>query len=350
MEDLQGHNYTLSDIQKYHAGELSSQEKHALEKAALNDPFLADALEGYAFSSNPQSELDNLKHKLNKRVGEKKTGAIFFYWPWIRIAALLVVMAGCGWFLFHIFSSGGRQVALNQSPVLTNKSTDSLSKKILSTPDSVVQHSADNTDFQEQKSSPHVTKKMNSMLLPRKKITATGISDDTQTVTKPILSKTEEFNTEESGKSESLPMAQKQPLTKDALQQKPGDTIRNVNVTLKPVAIPLQEIVIGNGNPKKKNTSIHPVMIDTIEPDMSFSEYDEYITSHQDELSSNPVDGDVELTFYINKNGQPVNISVAKSLCEQCDEEAIRLLKEGPKWKHKGNKKGRIAFRFTGNK
>jgi hypothetical protein len=36
----------------------------------------------------------------------------------------------------------------------------------------------------------------------------------------------------------------------------------------------------------------------------------------------------------------PVNIKVLKSLCERCDQEAIRLVKEGPRWKRK---KGRTT-------
>jgi TonB family protein len=46
---------------------------------------------------------------------------------------------------------------------------------------------------------------------------------------------------------------------------------------------------------------------------------------------------DVELSFDIDKTGQPINIKVTRSSqCKECDDEAIRLLKEGPKWKRKG--------------
>ena len=40
--------FTAADIEKYHKGLLSAKEKNALEKASLDDPFLADALEGYS--------------------------------------------------------------------------------------------------------------------------------------------------------------------------------------------------------------------------------------------------------------------------------------------------------------
>lgn len=39
--------YTAADIEKYLSGEMSPADRHALEKAALDDPFLSEALEGY---------------------------------------------------------------------------------------------------------------------------------------------------------------------------------------------------------------------------------------------------------------------------------------------------------------
>ena len=42
-----------SRIEKYFLGELSGAEMNALEKEALSDPFLAEAMEGMEFSSNP---------------------------------------------------------------------------------------------------------------------------------------------------------------------------------------------------------------------------------------------------------------------------------------------------------
>jgi hypothetical protein len=39
--------YTAKDIEQYLAGNLSPRQMHALEKAALDDPFLAEAMEGY---------------------------------------------------------------------------------------------------------------------------------------------------------------------------------------------------------------------------------------------------------------------------------------------------------------
>jgi hypothetical protein len=43
-EEMENGEFTLSDIEKYWKGELSSGQMHALEKASLNDPMLADVL------------------------------------------------------------------------------------------------------------------------------------------------------------------------------------------------------------------------------------------------------------------------------------------------------------------
>jgi hypothetical protein len=59
MSDHKEHisHYTAADLQRYVQGKLSAREMHAMEKAALDDPFLADAMEGMqqAFTENEES-------------------------------------------------------------------------------------------------------------------------------------------------------------------------------------------------------------------------------------------------------------------------------------------------------
>jgi hypothetical protein len=62
-------NFTAVDIEKYHKGLLSAKEMHDLEKAALDDPFLADALEGYAVAGvNAEADINELKKDLGKEL------------------------------------------------------------------------------------------------------------------------------------------------------------------------------------------------------------------------------------------------------------------------------------------
>ncbi len=102
MSDNNNHiTYSAADIEKYWKGQLSAAEQHAMEKAALEDPFLADAMEGYELSaaSNPAviaADITELEKRLAERVAEKKKAAVIPF-GWWQIAAMLVVIAGAGW-------------------------------------------------------------------------------------------------------------------------------------------------------------------------------------------------------------------------------------------------------------
>ncbi|WP_276368593.1 TonB family protein [Chryseolinea sp. H1M3-3] len=81
-----------NDIDKYLKGELTPAQMHALEKKALDDPFLADALEGFQ-QLPPEdfaADIKALEASLNKRVHKGNNHK----WVWLgRIAAGLLLMA-----------------------------------------------------------------------------------------------------------------------------------------------------------------------------------------------------------------------------------------------------------------
>jgi TonB family protein len=56
--------------------------------------------------------------------------------------------------------------------------------------------------------------------------------------------------------------------------------------------------------------------------------------------------GKVVLSFNINKRGRPEDISVLKSTCKGCEEQAIRLLANGPDWAGKKNVQGTVEINF----
>src|SRR4029078_882356 len=90
--------YTAADIEKYHKGSLTPKEMNELEKAALDDPFLADALEGYAATAaNIPSDLSELKKKLEERVSDTKVISIApsaSAFKWWKVAAAVVILGG----------------------------------------------------------------------------------------------------------------------------------------------------------------------------------------------------------------------------------------------------------------
>ncbi|HET9431452.1 MAG TPA: hypothetical protein VFO70_09760, partial [Chitinophagaceae bacterium] len=105
---------------------LSPSERHALEKAALDDPFLADALEGYGVPGvQKDADLIELNARLAKRTGEKvippaKGGKSSFLW-W-RAAALLVLIAGGALLVYRIgVKSGDYEIAQAPAKIQAEK-------------------------------------------------------------------------------------------------------------------------------------------------------------------------------------------------------------------------------------
>lgn len=87
------------------------------------------------------------------------------------------------------------------------------------------------------------------------------------------------------------------------------------------------------------------------EPEDGWDNYDSYLVNNltvpDDVKGKQSGGGQVEVSFEVNKYGEPINIKVTKSLCARCDQEAIRLIKEGPKWRRKArNGKTTVAISF----
>jgi lysophospholipase L1-like esterase len=81
-------------IRQYLAGELDDKAMHALERQALDDPFLAEALEGYAGHEPDQSaQLAELQQRLEQRVEQAEKGKLrLLYYRWASAAAILVIL------------------------------------------------------------------------------------------------------------------------------------------------------------------------------------------------------------------------------------------------------------------
>src|SRR6478735_1007283 len=120
MTDLEG------DIEKYRKGELTSAEMHALEKKALHDPFLAEALEGLESISPEELTLDI--NEINQKLLSQKKRVTWFT-P-LRIAAGIILLVGSVFLLYNI-NKPGEQLAQTEEPKINDAAPieDSLAKK-----------------------------------------------------------------------------------------------------------------------------------------------------------------------------------------------------------------------------
>lgn len=82
-----------NDITRYIKGEMTPAERHALEKKALSDPFLADALEGAqeVKDTNFLEDVRFLHETIDKKSNEKSSESSLWTWS-LRIAAGLLLL------------------------------------------------------------------------------------------------------------------------------------------------------------------------------------------------------------------------------------------------------------------
>lgn len=114
------------DIEKYLKGELSPAERNALERKALYDPFLADALEG-AEQITPNDFVADIS-SLQSKIGSKKPVTTWM-WP-ARIAASLAIVATASFIVWIVMQpeETGSNVALQNKPApAATPATDSIS-------------------------------------------------------------------------------------------------------------------------------------------------------------------------------------------------------------------------------
>lgn len=108
------------DIERYLRGELSSEEMHALEREALNDPFLAEALEGVeqAGPDNFLYDLHTIRRSVHDRLRSKsrKKNNVVRIWAWSgAIAATLLLIAVSGFIVLTLIrEQAARQRAMRE--------------------------------------------------------------------------------------------------------------------------------------------------------------------------------------------------------------------------------------------
>ena len=123
--------YTANDIEAYYSGKLPPSRMHAMEKDALDDHFLAEAMEGY--EAMKAVNLDPQLLALHRHFEEEKEAAKIIPLTrsgntWWRVAAAILII-GCGatltWILSNKKTGSGSNSEITQqlSPPITVPAT-----------------------------------------------------------------------------------------------------------------------------------------------------------------------------------------------------------------------------------
>ena len=136
------------------------------------------------------------------------------------------------------------------------------------------------------------------------------------------------------------------------------DTSRTMLIAMNENKQTLNEVVVvGYGAKKnKKSTTLGSVVkVEeqaekeiTPQPVIGKRSYQKYLKENlvrPTDDNCKDIKGKVVLSFFVDEEGKPQNITVIHGLCEFADKEAIRLVKEGPKWTS-GKLPARVTVRF----
>ena len=383
--------FSAAEIERYHSGQMSAAERHALEKAALDDPFLADALEGYTFTATPAEDIRILQERLQKRTSKKGLVVWLGQNTWARAAVLLLFAGVAGWLLLHsdlqkekTIAGGAPETrtvtppaekvqppAVTDSITFQNKSTEENAP--VTTNSALNTERADRPEQEVKRPTQQLTKSIPQKEPSAQKRTEGELVRAPEPTTRDLVTgqqKEENLAQRRARSTNSGPFLNNRNFSNDIaskniqadsnalamhLQDKVAgvevtkDSVKNLNIVLKPLEGSMNEVVVVGYGAKNKKSERLQGRIEESEPAEGWGNFNDYVAQNlvePQELREKAISGEVELSFEVNKEGEAVNIRVEKSLCSKCDEEAVRLLKEGPKWKKKKKKKGRLAIHF----
>ena len=421
----------------YIRGLRKGKEAHRLERESMQDPFLADAMDGYSqVEGNHEQRIEKLRMQVSAHSAKKKnTRAI----TWSIAACLVIGFGISSYFLFlkksmtdEVFiakesvSSKLAEPAVPPTPAIpatptvpatpqkeialatAKVKTDSTPASKYSTPISeITARQADKKDMiakiqatsQPQQGTPVATvpvmeevseetaalqeavatmdtfesesdKKMKlakvATIFPQKNMIKGRVTDEKG---EPLIGASVTYKgtnigtiTNMNGEFSLIKKDDKKRLTAEYIGYDPVeirvDTSRTMLIAMNENKQALNEVVVvgyGAKKNKKSTTAGNVVTVKeqaekeiTPQPVIGKRSYQKYLKKNlvrpTDEKCKD-IKGEVVLSFFVNGEGKPQNITVIHGLCEFADKEAIRLVKEGPKWTS-GKLPVRVTVRF----
>lgn len=425
-----------NDIERYLRGELTPAEMHALEQRALNDPFLAEALEGAVhagaehFSRDVSSIRDSLKRKTKKR----RIISIERSWQWYAgIAASLLLLALSTFTVITLMKEQQRNIAQSdtskapvqdeKSPAVSSDSTkDEIKNQGTSNDSLLALNESVSSDEGNGETSERVETETQQRIESATRSGATRsrareeapqalepvANDQVQRreterevsvnlSEPPIIVRNEDVATEVDAREKEVvtakPSAQseyakksfstttrilKGKVSDDAGNALPGvnvvvkgtttGTVTNasgeyeitlpdnanalvfafiglqtqeltiatqptLNVTMDEDVTQLSEVVV-TGMGVEKSEPVYPTF-EMAAPEggrKAFNRYLEDNVKYPQEAREENVEGRVTVEFTVQENGALTDFKVVKGIGAGCDEELIRLIKDGPRW------------------
>ncbi|MEO7309168.1 MAG: TonB family protein [Chitinophagaceae bacterium] len=449
-------NYTSEDLLRYARGQMSPQQMHALEKAALEDVFLAEALDGYMEANSYtqtvpgllEEKLASFKLRISAPQPKEEQPKVVPIWrqKWLQYAVAASVVLVAGWWALLVnkpeapkqiqtiaqnepaqFTAADSTLASGNGSVSgpldykkeaeTNsivpqkdyavgpaKKEKAVAGPGLATIDAVKPGSATTIEQNEIKGEEHlIEKKATNDAIPSKSATPAAVLKD-QATNQMASGKASNSNNQvvrAEGSANNFNDTRRYTFNGKVVDANnnplpysnvmiPGEGVgtysdakgnfnfvyvdstlpvrarslgyEEKNYTMQPDVkenrIVLREdeelkrkMVVNRQEKQAPNRQYMPMIVEkdsliSAEPSVGWYDYNIYALNNIRGIEL-PGKRSVQLSFDVNKDGDVENITVEKSSGKELDDEAIRLLKEGPKWKSKkGNSRAKVTLKF----
>ena len=414
----------------YIRGLRKGKEAHRLEKESMQDPFLADAMDGYnQVEGNHEQRIEKLRMQVSAHSAKKKnTYAI----TWSIAACLIIGFGISSYFLFlkksmtdEVFiaeesvstklaepaapptpaipatptvpATPQKEIALATTKVKTDstpvseitarqankkdmiariQATSQPQQGVLVATVPVMEEVSEETaalqevvatmDTFESESDKKMKLAKVATILPQNNMIKGRVTDEKG---EPLIGASVTYKgtnigtiTNMNGEFSLVKKDDKKRLTAEYIGYDPVeirvDTSRTMLIAMNENKQALNEVVVvgyGAKKNKKSTTTGNVVTVKeqakkeiTPQPVIGKRSYQKYLKENlvrPTDDNCKDIKGEVVLSFFVDEEGKPQNITVIHGLCEFADKEAIRLVKEGPKWTS-GKLPARVTVRF----
>lgn len=333
-------HYNLTDIEKYLQGTMTNAERNTFEKAALADPFLADAIEGFE-----NADLNKAKKYIDENVtaikGKKAEKAKVVAMPlykkqWLRVAAAIVLMVGVGSSVW---------IMNNQSDEINNNNIANVVKEeIIQTPNnnSIVSSEESNTKNKTAKNNNKKSSIKSTDITSLKSIETNlepnAAFKNSEASAGIFSTEAAKVNTESTainstvGEPPSYPSIAVENKDKDQLiQVKKEEALLKSKKAVENAKYNNASKTLIKGNTSMDSTNI--LNNPNTTPIGGWQKFNDYINTQTTLLNDKAIKTDsVVVNFQIDENGKPFQIK-AQSHSSEKSARAVELIKNGVNWK-----------------